>query len=143
MMRINNNILNITDNDYILLCCSDLSNIVNYRNILFKYVLKCRDFTKNVHDKLLQLKVAAEILVVLDTKAGHYLMSIDTRLANSVNNKIKRIEELLLDFNEYDIYDIDDIQYLIDRIKPIFSNISNIKIDYTIYRCSFEYTIKV
>ena len=139
-MRVNNNILNINDYDYYILCHTDINYLNCYKDILYKYLLKCRDLTHKEVNKLTKIKIAMEILIILDTKAGHHLMKIDNNLSKSVNNKIKAITESITNFNETDLY---DIQYFLNKLTPIFTNIKIINIDYTTYRFAYEYTIKV
>jgi hypothetical protein len=140
MIRVNDNILDINDYDYYILCNSDLNYINSYRDILYKYLLKCRDIMNKENNKLIRVKIAMEILILLDTKSGHHLLKNDNNLYRSVNNKIKVIIETINDFSETDLY---DIQYFLNKLTPIFTNIKTINIDYTTYNYAYEYTIKV
>jgi hypothetical protein len=140
MIRVNDNILDINDYDYYILCNSDLNYINSYRDILYKYLLKCRDIMNKENNKLIRVKIAMEILILLDTKSGHHLLKNDNNLYRSVNNKIKVINETINYFSETDLY---DIQYFLNKLTPIFTNIKTINIDYTTYNYAYEYTIKV
>jgi hypothetical protein len=140
MIRVNNNILNINDYDYYILCNSDINYINSYRDILYKYLLKCRDIMNKENNKLIRVKIAMEILILLDTKSGHHLLKNDNNLYRSVNNKIKVITQTINDFSETDLY---DILYFLNKLTPIFTNIKTINIDYTTYNYAYEYTIKV
>jgi hypothetical protein len=140
MIRVNDNILDINDYDYYILCNSDINYINSYRDILYKYLLKCRDIMNKENNKLIRVKIAMEILILLDTKSGHHLLKNDNNLYRSVNNKIKVITQTINDFSETDLY---DILYFLNKLTPIFTNINTINIDYTTYNYAYEYTIKV
>jgi hypothetical protein len=92
MLQINNsNILNITNDDYDIIYHSDSSNINRYKMVFRSYLLKCHSISNNTVDRLIRLKVATEIIKMLDTKAGHELLKNCSLFLNSVINKIQEM----------------------------------------------------
>ena len=141
MFQINNtNMLNISDDDHNVLYHSDLSNIVNYKSVFQKYLLRSFDLTNNITDKLICLKVAIEIMILLDTQCGHQLIKELPSFFEVVIDKIEQMNYAILNLNDDDVY---DIKVVLNKITPIFTNIRSLNIDYASYKYAYEYSIRV
>ena len=130
------NILKITDRDYDIFYSNDTNNMLAFRLCLSHYLHELKLIT-DYYDKI---KGAEQIFIILDTPCGHTILKTDFIFRNVV---IYKIDELLNRLHIYQHNDINNILSILIKIKPIFTNLHQLNIDYNNYTWLYKLQIRV